>query len=109
MLKTVECGTNYEELVDRVVKLLFGKSDYVVKVEEELFLPKRMNTVLEGRYALKSLVGKYLRLCKRWNRETTFSNDRFRTIVLRTLPAAVEDQIRIEGLYSADVSILYDR
>eukprot|EP00122_Pirum_gemmata_P001871 Pgem_evm1s1691 len=74
VIKLCEETEDYEALVDEVAKELFPVSQYVKEVEKQIFICTRQRTSREANLVLKLLSQRYLRLCDRWGREPTISD-----------------------------------
>eukprot|EP01066_Platyproteum_vivax_P020702 Platyproteum_vivax@DN8634_c0_g1_i1.p1 len=86
---------NYEELFDLVAQEMFPHSDYLQKLENELWTGSRQASVVQAHVWLKEKACRYVRLCRRWDTVLTLSNPRMVQTCLKTLPEIVEDRVRM--------------
>eukprot|EP00922_Rhytidocystis_sp_ex-Travisia-forbesii_P014651 GHVS01021874.1.p1 GENE.GHVS01021874.1~~GHVS01021874.1.p1 ORF type:complete len:166 (-),score=11.12 GHVS01021874.1:215-712(-) len=99
-------GNDYEDLVSKVVRKLFPHSRYVYQVEEVLWTPSRCTTVYDAICEMQRRAARYLRLCKRHERQVAIVNVKVLETLLSMLPADVEDELRMTGKHKTLQEIL---
>ena len=98
----------YEDIVTAVSLKLFPTSRYVVELEELLFFGKAQETVLEAECWLRRQASRYVRLCRRRERDISISNHRLRESAERCFPQAVRMRL-IKESFEGDVASMLKR
>eukprot|EP00122_Pirum_gemmata_P007106 Pgem_evm1s6513 len=109
VIKLCEETEDYEALVDEVARELFPASQYVKEVEKQIFICTRQRTSREANLVLKLLSQRYLRLCDRWGREPTISDQKYIDTCMETLPKEVEDELRLNKEKYDNLEDLFSR
>ena len=92
----IKCS-GLEEVSDKIAKKLFGYSEYVCELENDLLQARPQDSVAESIDRLEKIGTRLVRLRQRWGQEVIIPNPHIRKAFLKSLPVHVRNHVSIHS------------